>query len=177
MESHLKVGSEVSFLTETGKGKILEIAANKVKVEDEFGFEKWYSKQDLVPVMQLKSDQIEDISIHYKESSSTTKKSKSIEKSKEWVIDLHLENLVDSNKGMSNHEIVLLQLKHFKNFLQEAEKAKVAKILVIHGQGTGKLKSEIKQIVDGIKGAEMYDANYLVKGPGASYIERKFNWR
>jgi hypothetical protein len=179
MQTLLRIGSKVSFLGETGQGIVIETDGNQFCVEDEHGFETWYSRELLVPLMEIPEEKLlasKDISLKHnpviKSSISIQSKGEA-----EWKIDLHMENLVDSHKGMSNHEIVTLQLKHFKDFIKKAEGSKVRRMIIVHGQGTGKLKGEIKALVLGIKGVEMFDADYTKYGQGASVIERKYNWR
>ncbi|MEM6963569.1 MAG: Smr/MutS family protein [Bacteroidota bacterium] len=58
-------------------------------------------------------------------------------------IDLHIENLSSSFSGLSNAEILRIQLAHFDSFLEKALKIGVSRIFVIHGLGKGKLKNEI----------------------------------
>ncbi len=59
------------------------------------------------------------------------------------TIDLHIENLIDSHKGMTNAEIITIQLRHFRKALDEAIVHKLPKFTVVHGIGKGKLKAEI----------------------------------
>ncbi|MDC1403799.1 hypothetical protein N8328_05280 [Crocinitomicaceae bacterium] len=174
MRNSLKIGSKVSFLHSTGRGVIKEILNQKYLVEDEFGFDNWHSAEELVPLMQV-SDKELFASTSNKEGESP-KKDKLFSKppKEEWKIDLHLENLLDSHREMTNHEIVTLQLRYFKNFLQKARNARIPQFIVVHGKGTGKLKSEIQNLVRDIKGAEMFDADYM---QGASIIEQKYNIR
>jgi hypothetical protein len=63
------------------------------------------------------------------------------------TIDLHIENLIDSHAGMTNAEIIKIQLHHFRKALEEAMVHKLHKFTVIHGIGKGKLKAEIWMII------------------------------
>lgn len=179
MSTHLKPGSKVSFLNDVGQGKIIEAKDGRFLVEDENGFDHWYFPKDLVPLMNVSESQLLGKSelhrknLEFSDSPTSVQKKGIVERK----IDLHMENLVDSHKGMTNHEILLTQIRHFKRFLTVAEKEKVGRLIIVHGQGTGKLKSEIRGIVNDIKGAEMFDADYLTYGQGASVIERKYNIR
>ena len=56
----------------------------------------------------------------------------------------------------------------------KARNARIPQFIVVHGKGTGKLKSEIQNLVRDIKGAEMFDADYMQR---ASIIEQKYNIR
>jgi len=174
MRNSLKIGNKVSFLHSTGRGVIKEILDQNYRVEDEFGFDNWHLAEELVPLMQI-SDKELFASISDKEG-EMPKKDKLFSKvpKEEWKIDLHLENLVDSQGDMTNHEIVTLQLRHFKIFLQKVREARIQQFIVVHGKGTGKLKSEIQDLVSDINGAEMFDADYM---QGASIIEQKYNIR
>ncbi|MFK7932496.1 MAG: Smr/MutS family protein [Saprospiraceae bacterium] len=59
-------------------------------------------------------------------------------------IDLHIENLVShSIKGMSNSQIIRIQLDHFERFMEKAIRLGVAYIFVIHGLGKGRLRDEV----------------------------------
>jgi hypothetical protein len=58
-------------------------------------------------------------------------------------IDLHIEELVDSHSGLTNHEILSIQLERFEKELQYCISNGIKKLIVIHGVGNGKLKSEI----------------------------------
>lgn len=59
------------------------------------------------------------------------------------VIDLHIENLTEKSKEMTNGEIINLQLRHFEQFMQKAYRLGVPRVFIIHGVGKGKLRDEI----------------------------------
>jgi dsDNA-specific endonuclease/ATPase MutS2 len=175
-----KIGDKVRFLHEVGSGKILEINVKTVILEDENGFEMEYPLTYIVPAMTASEKELFD------KAESQSKINISINKTlfsskrkgeKEWKIDLHMENLVDSHQNMSNHEILTLQLNHLRKFINTAEEAKISRMIIVHGLGTGKLKSEIVQLVRSINGAEFFDADYSEYGQGASILERKYNIR
>jgi hypothetical protein len=63
------------------------------------------------------------------------------------VVDLHVEKITDDWKGLSNHEIVTLQLKTFEKFYDLAIAHMQPSLIVIHGLGTGKLKDEIHELL------------------------------
>ena len=50
-------------------------------------------------------------------------------------VDLHIEELIDDIRGMSNGEIIQIQLKHFQKKLDEAIAKKMRSIVFIHGIG------------------------------------------
>jgi hypothetical protein len=61
------------------------------------------------------------------------------------VIDLHIEKILDNWKGMSNHEILSLQLKTFEKFYHLALAHHQPSLIVIHGVGEGRLREEIHE--------------------------------
>lgn len=63
------------------------------------------------------------------------------------VVDLHIEKLTDNWKGLSNFEILTIQLKHFEKYYNLAVAHRQPNLIVIHGIGTGKLRNEIHEIL------------------------------
>lgn len=175
-----KIGETVRFLDEVGQGIVLEINSKTLIVEDENGFQMEYPKSKIVATMNVSEESL--FKTLKSESKIIPKSKKALNKTQkkgeiEWKLDLHMENLVDSHKNMSNFEILTVQMNHLKTFMKKAENAKIGKLVIVHGVGTGKLKSEIIQLIKGINGAEIFDASYSEYGLGASIIERKYNIR
>ncbi len=63
------------------------------------------------------------------------------------VIDLHIEKLSTNWKGLSNFEILTLQLNTFEKYFNLAVSHRQPSLIVIHGIGTGKLREEIHEIL------------------------------
>jgi len=61
------------------------------------------------------------------------------------VVDLHIEKITDDWSGLSNHEIVTLQLKTFEKYYDLAVAHMQPSLIVIHGIGTGRLREEIHE--------------------------------
>jgi hypothetical protein len=58
-------------------------------------------------------------------------------------VDLHIEELTENYTGMSNFELLNIQLNYFIKMMENAIAHKFRKIYFIHGVGNGKLKQEI----------------------------------
>jgi hypothetical protein len=58
-------------------------------------------------------------------------------------IDLHIEKLTQDHRGLSNSQIITIQLAHFERFMQQAIRLGVDRVYVIHGIGKGKLRDAI----------------------------------
>lgn len=89
-------------------------------------------------------------------------------------IDLHINELVDTTAGMSNADMLLLQMDTFHKTLDENKNRKGQKIVFIHGKGEGVLRSEIeKQLRTRYKTYYFQDASFREYGFGATMVTIK----
>lgn len=63
------------------------------------------------------------------------------------VVDLHIEKILNDWKGLSNFEIITIQLKEFEKWYDLAVAHRLPNLIVIHGVGKGRLKEEIHDIL------------------------------
>ena len=61
------------------------------------------------------------------------------------VVDLHIEKLQNDWKGLSNFEILTIQLNEFEKWFDIAIAHYQSSLIIIHGVGSGKLKDEIHE--------------------------------
>lgn len=87
----------------------------------------------------------------------------------EMEIDLHIEELQDNYKGMSNAEIIQVQIRHFQKALDEAINEHYRSLTVIHGVGNGRLKQEVHKILNSMR-LRYHDGSYSKYGFGATEI-------
>lgn len=86
-------------------------------------------------------------------------------------VDLHIESLSDDHRNMSNGEILELQLSRFRTALESARIHKAGRIVFIHGVGNGKLKHELRRILDSeYKALRYQDASFKEYGYGATMV-------
>ncbi|OIO99875.1 MAG: hypothetical protein AUJ98_09740 [Bacteroidetes bacterium CG2_30_33_31] len=64
------------------------------------------------------------------------------------VVDMHIWELVDDLSSMTDHEMLLTQIDYFNKCLLSAIEHHFLKVVFIHGVGKGRLKEEIKEILD-----------------------------
>lgn len=183
----MKIGTKVRFLNEVGGGVVVKILSNfKVVVENEDGFDVEYFIKDLVDVKSAsdyKLDGLEhNLSVQEKIASESkekqlenfyqkTKSLNRIETPEEIEVDLHIEELIDTHHGMSNSQILDVQMANFKRELNIAIRKKVQRLIIIHGVGEGVLKSAIRQeLYDCYPSIEHHDASYRKYGYGATEI-------
>ena len=184
---NFKIGDKVRFLNSDGHGIITKILdLERVELENNYGFLEEYKIYELVPERKQEDYETENLAfdqeIKSKLNSEKTnntnfdlkRKFRHLESygSKERVVlDLHIENLIDSHNGMSNSAILKIQMSHFKSFLNKSIDKKQRKIVVIHGVGEGVLRHEIRKELDIYHPYfEYYDASYDDFGYGATEI-------
>lgn len=86
-------------------------------------------------------------------------------------VDLHIHELVDSTTGLSNADMLQLQLDKFHAVIAENIRHKGQKIVFIHGKGEGVLRSEImKALKNRYKSFYVQDASFREYGFGATMI-------
>jgi hypothetical protein len=183
-----RTGDKVRFLNEKGEGIIRGFRGKKTAlVEIEDGFEIPFPLDQLVRIHQdtvipesdvkeIHPDAIKGVKkiILEKESAirsgpRTSKKHRSNSPVTEEV-DLHIENLLDNFRGMTNTEIINIQINRCISKLESAIRRKVNRIVFIHGVGEGVLKSEIRKVLSTYSNIEFYDASYSKYGFGATEV-------
>ena len=118
------------------------------------------SKSDIAKVIQDKEKKEEQPPV------AKPKQKPVIEK-----VDLHIEAIVDEYAGMSNGEIIRIQLDRFETSLVTAINAKTPKIVFIHGVGNGKLKHELRKTLERkYPDLKYQDASFKEYGYGATMV-------
>lgn len=86
-------------------------------------------------------------------------------------IDLHIDQLIDSKTGLSNSEIIGIQLQKAENELKTAIANGTKRIVFIHGVGQGVLKQELTKLFKQ-KYPRYYfqDASFREYGYGATMV-------
>lgn len=176
---NLIVGDAVSVLDEDLKGTIVNMVGNNVIIETTDGFELEFSKNELIKVETdsvLKTNVFTKSSLEEVVLQKNSSKKKSIKvKPKErfqpiFEVDLHIHQLTNSIKGMTNHDMLTLQLETAKRKLEFAINKGIQKIVFIHGVGEGVLKLELDYLFKRYKNVKFYAANYQKYGLGATEV-------
>lgn len=118
----------------------------------------------LVDIAKLKS--IKEFNSRSKTSRSNKEYLKSLEKE----VDLHITELIENPEGLSNFEMLNIQLEKFENELDDAIFKNMKKIVFIHGVGNGRLKQEIIERLKKTKGVIYQDGSYKDYGFGATQV-------
>ena len=84
-------------------------------------------------------------------------------------VDLHINKLVKSTRGLDNYDMLNLQLDTAKRKVEFAIQKRISKIVFIHGVGEGVLKSELQSLLNKYP-VKHYDASYKQYGLGATEV-------
>ena len=84
-------------------------------------------------------------------------------------VDLHIHQLTKSTRGMTNHDMLTLQLDTAKRQLEMAIHKRFQKIVFIHGKGEGVLKLELDYLFSRYN-VKFYEANFQKYGSGATEV-------
>ena len=175
-----RVGDSVLVIDENLSGVIKKIDNHLVTIETQDGFlldfkpnelMKSKSNQDLKRDLFLHSDVNEVIS----EKETPKRKNIPVKRVKDryeptMEVDLHINQLVKSTKGMANHDMLTLQLETARRQLDFAIKKRIQKVVFIHGVGDGVLKTELEYLFGRYNNVRFYDANYQKYGLGATEV-------
>ena len=172
--SEFAVGDSVEVLDETIKGTIIRIEGETADIESEDGFVLRYTLSQLVKrTDEFQVSNYEVAKIKGSKELPRKKKQRTL-KPKErnqpkLEVDLHIHQLTNSTRGMSNFDMLNLQLETAKRQLEFAIQKRIQKVVFIHGVGEGVLKEELIYLFKRYP-VEYYDADYQKYGLGATEV-------
>ena len=173
MEKLIEIGDFVSVIDDVHEGVVIKISQNTFTIDID-GFLYDYDRRDLVKIEKhLDNDHI-NVPKDFKTERFKKWKSRKSIKTKtitNHITDLHIHHLTNSEKGMTKHDKLLLQLSTAKHKIDDAIKNKYSKLIFIHGIGKGVLKNELIKLFEGYSNIEYYDASYMEYGYGATEIK------
>jgi hypothetical protein len=171
------VGDIVSVLDDAVKGEVTKIEKNRVYIKDDTDMEFFYDASELVKIdtnqnQLLKYNEASNHLLQSKISENTNSKKPIFKKTKNEVVfevDLHINQLVKSTKGLDNYDMLNLQIDTAKRKLEYAIQKRISKVVFIHGVGEGVLKSELQFLLQKYP-VKYYDASYQKYGLGATEV-------
>ncbi len=174
----LKIGDRVSVLDEPISGTVLAIQGTEVTIGSEDGFDMVFSSHELVKehsdtLLTPSYDEVQK-QVQHKEVFKKKPKRPVVKPKRNEVppmeVDLHIHKLVKSTKGMTNHDIVTLQLDTAKRQLDFAIRKRIPRVVFIHGVGQGVLKEELSYVLGRYDNISISDADYKKYGLGAMEV-------
>jgi DNA-nicking Smr family endonuclease len=173
------IGDTVSVIDDTISGTLIRLQPNKCVIEDTDGFERIYSLSNIVvtkhigdylldhpDTLELIRQKIESVTVQRIQNAQTVSKTSNKAAIQfNFEIDLHIEDLLDDHIGLSNFEIMQIQMQTCRMFIEKAIRLNSKKAVLIHGKGEGVLKHEIYNYLDRLENTkhikiEYNDASY-----------------
>lgn len=175
----LKPGDKIAVLDDDLEGKVTSVNGSQVEIETSEGFVMSFDEKDLVRIEagfpDILPPDVEDLSEVIKQKESSKRKRMPRVKPKErnvppMEVDLHINKLVNSARGMNNYDILNLQMDTAKRQLEFAIQKRIRKVVFIHGVGEGILKAELETLFHRYENVKFYDADYQKYGLGATEV-------
>lgn len=168
------IGDTVEVLDEAIRGRVIKISGETVTVETEDGFPMDFTTDQLVKSGRDISVSNYEVFQVKREKEIPKKKKLKTPKTKErnapkMEVDLHIHQLTKSTRGMTNFDMLNLQLETAKRQLEFAINKRIQKVVFIHGVGEGVLKEELKYLFKKYP-VDFYDAEYQKYGLGATEV-------
>lgn len=174
---NFKIGDRVEAIDDIIVGVIINIDGKNITVKSDDGFLLQYIPSELIKVINNNKLTISNFEIAKikSEKAIPKKRNRPIAKPKErsapkMEVDLHIHNLVPSERGMSNYDMLTIQLDTAKRQLDFAISKRIQKVVFIHGVGEGVLKEELHYLFGRYDNVKYYDADYQKYGLGATEV-------
>lgn len=177
--SKFQIGDKVSVLDDAMDGVVTEINSDQITIETNDGFTMTFFVKELVKnnisndlkgfisnaaISQVKAEKQEE------KKRSFTKDKKSAREVFTLEVDLHIEKLVPNKNGLSNYDILNIQMDTAKRQMDFAIRNRIPKLVLIHGVGEGVLKSELDFLLRKYENISVQEANYQKYGQGAMEV-------
>lgn len=174
---------EIVWLSGNSKFKHRPISKNiKIKTarffkNNSFKHCDWLGEKTISEVIYEDESLIDKINTEnhalFKESTQKGPRySKSHNRSNQIELDIHIDELVDDHRFMTNGEIVEVQLDAVRQKIEFCIQNRISELVIIHGRGKGKLRDEVRQLAKSYK-LDYSDGSFQKYGAGATLIEFK----
>lgn len=170
MTKLFKIGDRIEVIDDNLEGTISKINKDKILVKFDDGFEQEFFSNDIILSQRMDFNNSPIIGYPKEQTLHKTIKAKPKKGNYTPELDLHIHELIDDARRLSNFEILNIQLARAKNFIDWAVSKRFKKIILIHGVGQGVLKEELKTLLRRYENLEYHDANYQNYGLGATEV-------
>lgn len=179
-----EIGDKVAVLDDAIEGVVTKVEHNKVTINTSDGFLMTYFFNEVVKINKTNdlNNAIYNSNLINKDTETKlTQRQKVILKKLEVTekgipeFDLHIEKLVKSKNGLSNFDILNIQIDTAQRHIEFAIKNRIPKIVLIHGVGEGVLKTELEFLLKKYHQISFEEASYQKYGLGATMIYFKQN--
>ncbi len=174
----MKIGDKVSVLDDAISGVVIGVKGNGVTIMTSDGFELEFLKKELIVIdgsfSRRELVQMDIASIISEKQSQKLGKTQRIRPKDRSMpameVDLHINQLVSSTRGMDNYDMLTVQLDTAKRQLEFAISKRIQKVVFIHGVGEGVLRTELEYLFKRYENLKFYDADYQKYGRGATEV-------
>lgn len=173
-----EVGDKVSLLNDSSQAYVLEVCCDgrvRIEIDDDFRTEFYVHTSQLAPCSNLHTYKPygikpKDITNKIHKASQTPKLAQQSLNKQPLEVDLHVEKLQIRN--LASEHVLEMQLAKAKEVLIENKNKRGLKIILIHGNGKGILKSElIKLLKKQFSTYKIFDASMQKYGTGAIEVQ------
>ncbi|NAS11352.1 Smr/MutS family protein [Poritiphilus flavus] len=170
------VGDRVETIDDMVSGRVVDISPEIVLIETDEGFQMQFPPNALMKTSDAPPLEVTnyEAALAKKEKQQPKKSSPKVKRKErnapKMEVDLHIHQLTNSTKGMSNFDMLNLQLDTAKNRLEFAIRNRIQKVVFVHGVGEGVLKEELNYLFGRYDNLTYYDADYKKYGLGATEV-------
>ena len=173
--SDFQIGDAVETIDDVITGRIIAVEGTQISIETDDGFQMEFNASELVKILDEISVSNYEVAQIKSEKEIPKKRKTQVAKPKERTapkmeVDLHIGQLTNSSRGMSNYDMLNLQMETAKRQLEFAIRKRIQKVVFIHGVGEGVLKEELKYLFGRYVNVKYYDADYQKYGLGATEV-------
>lgn len=173
-----QVGDKVHAIDEVMEGRVIAVAGDRVHVKTRDGFTLQFSEKELIKVEDdaffgmPPATSLDEI---LQEKEPEKRKKTPVPSKKErhvpaMEVDLHINQLVSSTRGMDNFDMLNLQIETARRQLEFAMQKRFQRVVFIHGVGEGVLRTELEYLFKRYDNLKFYDADYQKYGRGATEV-------
>lgn len=174
--SRFKPGDRVQLMDELTSGIVISVTPENVQFRTPEGFvlEAGQRNVVLLPADETSLLAHSDFSTVLKDSDVKPSGGRKPGRRQKYVppmeVDLHIEKLAPSVRGLNTIDILNHQLDAARGQLEFALGKRIQRIVFIHGVGQGVLKQELRTLFRRYEGLEVNDADPRKYGMGATEV-------
>ncbi len=173
----LNIGDVVVVTDDVIRGKVSKIEGSAISIETSDGFILTFDEKELVKIAIEQSELLKTVVVphylsqktDYKKQGKAVKQKRTKDTSPAMEVDLHINKLTKSTKGLDNYDMLSLQMDTAKHKLEFAIRNKIPRIIFIHGVGEGVLKQELYFLLKRYS-VNICEASYQKYGMGATEV-------
>ena len=171
-----KVGDSVEVLDDVISGRVIKVRPTEITIETDEGFFLDFEPSELVIVEsgEIRVSNFEVSQMKSQKEQPKRKRSASVKPKQrnapKMEVDLHINQLTKNTKGLSNFDMLNIQMDAARRQLEFAIGKRIQKVVFIHGVGEGVLREELYSLFRRYDNLRYYDADYSQYGLGATEV-------